>query len=227
MTSVQTHNVPQPPFHPTPDVEPDAPLTVGSVIWLPDKQVFQIAWKSNLPSTLFTGGLQFLRNNYSFNESNPTPTKKQKKETHLLDTSKLRTHIERALKDFHHVSRLACNPLVKWLPLYSYRREEDVTGQADGLALHRFLEHLICTLTGTLPCEEKQSEWRVEQYLYLRYHLGIAHRRIAFWTQYTERHLHRKRHALLQEATHFLEEVIKAQKDVSHVSPHVTLMSHS
>ena len=179
-------------------------MSVGELIWQPETNeiLFQLAID---PTVLFA----FLASNGQMTAPSPSsrpqnhvkPHNKPRKPANMLE------HVEKALKDYHRVPRLARNPLTEILDLRNYQHHSDHASQANGLALRRALDQTIDTVTG--PNKPKMGtshrhKWQPEHYLHLRYREGQSHKDLAAWMDYTERHLQRKRKELIRDAATLL-----------------------
>jgi hypothetical protein len=117
----------------------------------------------------------------------------------------IKKYVERALKDYHRLPRLARNPLTEMLDLRRCWRPEDSLFH-EGLALRGMLDQVIDAMIGG----DKSSAWgrreyRLEHYLDLRYRKGKAHKKIAeTHLLYSQRHLHRKRDELILDVATLL-----------------------
>ena len=179
-------------------------MSVGQLIWQPETNEIQLHLAVD-PSFLFA----FLLNSgqmaapglSSLPQNNVKPHSKTRKPANI------EKHVEKALKDYHSVSRLARNPLTEILDLRTYQRVSDHASQANGLALRRALDQTIDAVTG--PNKPKMDashrhKWQPEHYLHLRYRERQSHKDLAAWMDYTERHLHRKRKELIRDAATLL-----------------------
>ncbi|MGB0384359.1 MAG: hypothetical protein ACPGWR_06000 [Ardenticatenaceae bacterium] len=198
-------------------VSPDG-MRMGELVWLPETNEIQFQLVVE-PSFLFA----FLLNSGQMAAPALRPFDKlsasQAQEPPLSLSSLPQNHVkprkppniekdvEKALKDYHRVPRLAGNPLTQILDLRAYQRDSDHATQANGLALRRALDQTIDAVTG--PNKPKMGashrhKWQPEHYLHLRYREGQSHKDLAAWMDYTERHLQRKRKELIRDAATLL-----------------------
>jgi hypothetical protein len=125
----------------------------------------------------------------------------------LKNTIGLQKHVEQALRDYHRPSRLTQNPVIHQLDLTPFRRLEDSSFLADGLALRRALCQAMTVISGRdANTSSRFLQWCLQDYLLLRYREGISHKDIAQRMGYSERHLLNLRKELIVELTEVLLE---------------------
>ena len=114
-------------------------------------------------------------------------------------------HVEQALQDYHQATKLTRNPIVRYLDLDPFRQPGDNSMIADGLALRRALDQGIDAISGRdTETNPPPSQWRLQDYLHLRYREDVSHKDIAQRMGYSCRHLLRLRKELLLELTEVL-----------------------